>query len=49
MKFWKWVRNEADPELEPEIQEARTLFLNGTIAEEPGLMTRFPLNSSRMS
>ena len=34
MKFWKWVRNEADPELEPEIQEARTLFLNGTIAEE---------------
>ncbi len=34
MKFWKWVKNEADPELEPEIQEARTLFLNGTIAEE---------------
>ena len=34
MKFWKWVRNEADPELEPEIQETRTLFLNGTIAEE---------------
>ena len=34
MRFWKWVRNEADPVLEPEIHEARTLFLNGTIAEE---------------
>lgn len=34
MKFWKWVKSEADPELEPETREARTLFLNGTIAEE---------------
>ena len=34
MKFWKWVKNEADPVLEPETKEARTLFLNGTIAEE---------------
>ncbi len=33
MKFWKWVRNEADPESQ-EIQETRTLFLTGTIAEE---------------
>ena len=34
MKFWKWVKNEADPALEPETKEVRTLFLNGTIAEE---------------
>ncbi len=34
MKFWKWVKNEADSVLEPETKEARTLFLNGTIAEE---------------
>lgn len=34
MKFWKWVKNEADPALEPETKEARILFLSGTIAEE---------------
>lgn len=34
MKFWKWVKNEADPDLETETKEVRTLFLNGTIAEE---------------
>lgn len=33
MKFWKWVRNEMDPEAEEPIP-VRTLFLNGTIAEE---------------
>jgi ATP-dependent Clp protease protease subunit len=34
-KFWKWVRNKT-PALESpdEITESRTLFLNGTIAEE---------------
>ena len=41
MKFWKWVKNETDPAMEPEMDpemenpiEPRTLFLNGTIAEE---------------
>lgn len=33
MKFWRWAKNEA-PDLAEEIKEARTLFLNGTIAEE---------------
>ena len=32
-KFWKWVRNKAPTEGVPDSEE-RTLFLNGTIAEE---------------
>ena len=32
-KFWKWVRNKAPDGENPELAE-RTLFLNGTIAEE---------------
>ena len=32
-KFWKWVRNKAPTEGLPDTEE-RTLFLNGTIAEE---------------
>ena len=30
-KFWKWTTNKAP---DPEVAETRTLFLNGTIAEE---------------
>ena len=34
-KFWKWVRNKApDPDEPDKMMETRTLFLNGTIAEE---------------
>ena len=34
-KFWKWVRNKApDPDNPDKTTESRTLFLNGTIAEE---------------
>jgi ATP-dependent Clp protease protease subunit len=34
-KFWKWVRNKTPvPENPSETTESRTLFLNGTIAEE---------------
>lgn len=33
MKFWKWIRNKTNPEMETPT-ETRTLFLNGTIAEE---------------
>lgn len=34
-KFWKWVRNKApDPDEPDKVMETRTLFLNGTIAEE---------------
>jgi ATP-dependent Clp protease protease subunit len=34
-KFWKWVRNKAPDPNEPDTAtESRTLFLNGTIAEE---------------
>ncbi|MDY6335179.1 MAG: Clp protease ClpP [Lachnospiraceae bacterium] len=34
-KFWKWVRNKTPvPENPNETTESRTLFLNGTIAEE---------------
>ena len=32
-RFWKWVRNKAPENADPETEE-RTLFLNGTIAEE---------------
>jgi ATP-dependent Clp protease protease subunit len=34
-KFWKWVRNKTPAPNNPnEVTESRTLFLNGTIAEE---------------